>query len=366
MSAEKSETPDAASIDVAALRSILAKAGSVGLEKRALLEAAGFPEASYRTSRVVARALSEARVFTTPPFAEAFAEDRLRLLESNAGTRPAAESQRRTEGNRSEPPALTHNPAARISEQPAPSNQDVARHLTLGQIAKPFRAEVTSGATVSAAATAMIREGQGFCVIRKSAREIHGVANWADLANALITGRSSKLSPVTSVMRTDVPQRLDTVSLFDAMSLLTEHPAIIVTSPASGVVGAVTTHDMIASLHDLTTPFLLLSRIESQLRTLIDASFSLEDIRLAKDTRDSRRVVNGAGDLTFGEYLRLLEDTENWNRSPLKGHDRAIVINWMRQINDTRNDVMHFRTSRLGTEDRLYLERFDTFLRELL
>jgi hypothetical protein len=48
--------------------------------------------------------------------------------------------------------------------------------------------------------------------------------------------------------------------------------------------------------------------------------------------------------LTFGEYVRIIERPENWNQLGLP-FDRVTVVRNLREVNDVRNDVMHFRAS---------------------
>src|SRR5262249_16106188 len=69
---------------------------------------------------------------------------------------------------------------------------------------------------------------------------------------------------------------------------------------------------------DWTEPFLLLGQIENQLRDLVRRSFTLEQLRAAKNPSDESREITDADDLTFGEYVCLLEPTaarRNWREA---------------------------------------------------
>jgi len=72
--------------------------------------------------------------------------------------------------------------------------------------------------------------------------------------------------------------------------------------------------------------------------------------------------VKSASDLTFGEYIRLLEQREYWQRLRLS-IDRKMFIKDLEKIKDIRNDVLHFRG--IGKEQLDALRTFVTFLQGL-
>lgn len=359
--------PHTVTIDPSTLERIarvLKEAGDAGIEKRKLVEIANFHEASYQATRKLATALHDAGIYTLPAFEEAPFDQILQLASTNnslpvpVSLEPASNLQKVTAalGNTAVEPEDNISPALSLeSDEPK---------LTLGALVRPFRSIVSSGATVRQATTSMIAEGQSFCAVRKSARDIHGLVFWSDIATGLSSEGITILSPITAVMRPNVPTYSDSMSVFDAMPILAEQPVLVVYSRKDGVLGGVTSQELIKALHSLTAPFLILSRIEAELRRLLDAAFSREEMQKAKDPRDTRREIRSADDLNFGEYLRLLEDTDNWTRSSLRGYDRPTVIEWMRRVNGVRNSVMHFRSSAIGVDDRGSLERFYQFLSE--
>jgi len=60
----------------------------------------------------------------------------------------------------------------------------------------------------------------------------------------------------------------------------------------------------------LTEPFLLLGEIESHIRSIIiKGNLTREELRAAVDPP---RAVENVFDLSFGEYIRLLEKPELW------------------------------------------------------
>ena len=144
--------------------------------------------------------------------------------------------------------------------------------------------------------------------------------------------------------------RLDT-PLLDAVEKIARDEVVLVTGPDKRITGIVTTSDLSLKYHELAAPFLLLQEIEDRLRLLIDDAFSKEEIAEARDPRDDKRKVNEAADLSFGEYIRLVEARENWNRLKLT-LDRRVFVKLLRDVRDVRNEVMHFSPDDLSPENR--------------
>ena len=104
-----------------------------------------------------------------------------------------------------------------------------------------------------------------------------------------------------------------------------DHPTreiVLVPDRAKKIVGIVTTTDLSVQLRDLTDAFLLIGNIERQLRRLMGNRFDLDVLR-SFVPRDSSRVVQGVEDLSFGEYLRLLQVPEHWSKLGLKVDSRS-------------------------------------------
>jgi hypothetical protein len=91
----------------------------------------------------------------------------------------------------------------------------------------------------------------------------------------------------------------------------------------------------------LAEPFLLIGTIENHIRNLLAANFSAEDLQAAKDPGDTERNIEDASDLSFGEYIRLLQDPVNWRKLQTT-IDRGVFVEELTKICDIRNDVMHF------------------------
>ena len=154
------------------------------------------------------------------------------------------------------------------------------------------------------------------------------------------------------------------MKLFDAVRVIAEHDCVLVRGHAELITGLVTGADISEQFHRLAEPFLLLGDIENRIRELIVPRFTPDDLRAAKDPADNSRPVEDASDLTFGEYVRLLENEGRWQKLSLK-IDRRKFIDQLVRIRDIRNDVMHIDPDGITAEELDDLRRFSDFLERL-
>ena len=107
------------------------------------------------------------------------------------------------------------------------------------------------------------------------------------------------------------------ISIFDAINLIVRHEFILVRSQDRRITGIVTASDLNLQFQMLTEPFLVLSEIENLLRNIIGACFTPEELLDACNPGAVDREITSAIDLTFGEYIRLIENPERWERLSL-------------------------------------------------
>jgi hypothetical protein len=91
----------------------------------------------------------------------------------------------------------------------------------------------------------------------------------------------------------------------------------------------------------------------------------METIREATDLQEGdNRTVESVADLTFGEYVRLLEREDNWATLGLS-LDRRTFVELLHEIRKIRNDVMHFHPDGIGDEDLEKLRNCTRFFQAL-
>jgi len=153
-------------------------------------------------------------------------------------------------------------------------------------------------------------------------------------------------------------------SIFAALPLIVEHGYVLVRDAAEKISGIVTTSDLSLQFQQLAEPFLLLGEIENHIRRLMDGKFTKEELSSAKVPSDTDREIENVANLTFGGYVRILQEPARWRKLGL-AIDRAIFIKDLDRVREIRNDVMHFDPDPLPDSDLAALRRFVKFLQAL-
>jgi hypothetical protein len=194
-----------------------------------------------------------------------------------------------------------------------------------------------------------------------SAREVKGIVSWKTLGTRLALKRpcvhardcmeDARLLPLNE-------------SLFSALSIIAAHDYVLVQAPDKVICGIVTASDLNEQFLLLAEPFLLVGEIENGVRRLLHGKFTLQELESAKAPTDDGRHIETPADLTFGEYVRVIEQEANWKKLKLE-IDRAAFVNQLNRVRDIRNDVMHFDPDGLEEDDLKFLREFAQFLKRL-
>jgi predicted transcriptional regulator len=237
------------------------------------------------------------------------------------------------------------DPAHRISRLASANRQPVS---------------VPPDGTIEQAITLMLRYDYSQLPVMQSpaAREARGLFSWKSLGSRLGIGR--QCTRVGDSMD-HCPVISSNASLFDAIKIIAEHDCVLVQASDKTISGIVTAYDISKQFQQLAEPFLLLGDIENHVRYLIDKTFTLAELQQAKDPEDPSRDIQCVSDLTFGEYVHLLQNAENWAKLQIK-IDRKTFTDWLDKVRETRNDVMHFDPDPLDPEDLQLLRDFSNFL----
>jgi hypothetical protein len=192
-------------------------------------------------------------------------------------------------------------------------------------------------------------------------RDVKGIMSWKSIGVRLILG--VKFFEVRECMEASKVISADT-SIFDAISQIVEHDYVLIHDNTRRITGIVTTSDLSVEFRELAEPFLLLREIENHIRALIaKAKFTRKELRSCRDP-GSAREIDGVVDLTFGEYIRLLEKEESWARLDLS-LDRKVFIKNIDEIRQIRNDVVHFDPDGVTAEELVALQKCAAFLQKL-
>ena len=74
--------------------------------------------------------------------------------------------------------------------------------------------------------------------------------------------------------------------------------------------------------------------------------------------------MHDIADLTFGEYVRLLEHPEIWRKLNLK-IDRVVLTTLLENVRKVRNEVMHFDPDPMTTDELAILKRAVHLMQEV-
>ncbi len=190
-------------------------------------------------------------------------------------------------------------------------------------------------------------------------RDVKGMFSWKQLGTFMTIGR--KCDTVGECMgRYQVVE--SNVSIFSALPLVAEHECVLVRNVNDRKIsGIVTASDFAAQFGQMGEPFLLLGEIENHVRNLLDGKISQDDLETVKDPNDPDREINDVSDLTFGEYVRLIENPKTWEKLAIP-LDRAVFSKRIDEVRQIRNDVMHFDPDGLSETDLETLRQTRKFL----
>ena len=198
--------------------------------------------------------------------------------------------------------------------------------------------------------------------VMTSERSLKGVVSWESIGSRLALGR--QCSVVRQCMET-AREVLDDTPLFDAIREISEYGYVLVRAVDGSVTGIVTASDVGQQFMQLAGPFLAIGEIEGHLRRLLHRKFTLDELRSSSFDRGDGQSIAGLADLTFGDYVRLLQSPDNWERLNLLV-DRVTFTKHLDRVREIRNDVMHFDPDGLDPEDEAKIQDLARFFRELV
>jgi hypothetical protein len=182
-------------------------------------------------------------------------------------------------------------------------------------------------------------------VLSRARRELYGAVTWKSIAQC--PGPRSEAT-AKQAMQENIPTARSSDSLLDHIETIIENEFLLIRDPTNVYVGILTTTDLADSFQATSGPFVKIGEIERRLRILVN-QLPLPAIQQAKLPTDSAREIGSSSDLNFGEYVRVLQNQDNWNKLGL-AFDRATIIRNLEAVNEVRNDVMHFRPTPPETE----------------
>lgn len=200
-------------------------------------------------------------------------------------------------------------------------------------------------------------------VTNNKLRGICGFISWKTIGIALSNGIKS--DKVKDYVDKDIVILGQEVPLMEVVTKVQKHDFAVVIDAKKELCGIITTADIASQFISNTEPFIYTEQIESFLRLLLKDVFLLEEIKSVSVEPERANSISSIDDLTFGEYLRLIENEDNWNRLNLK-IDRKLFLQRMDAIRQIRNDIMHFEPAGITNNQKHMLIETSNFLEKLV
>lgn len=251
----------------------------------------------------------------------------------------------------------------RIKPNTSPGEAPVDPTFRLGRLEAANKAvvSVTPNDTLATAVTLMLTNDFSQLPVMVGERDVKGIVSWKTIGARLAMGKSCQQCHEFM----EAPQIVsEEVSLLEAVDVITKHDYVLVQKNDRKIGGLVTASDFSSQFRMMSEPFLLVGEIENGIRHLMHGRFSATELQAARADGDASRTIERPSDLTFGEYVRLLQNENNWNKLSIK-IDRHEFVKQLDRIRIIRNDVMHFDPDGLDPDDKTLLVEFAQFLKRV-
>ena len=192
---------------------------------------------------------------------------------------------------------------------------------------------------------------------------IVGYISWKTIAIKNIHGKGGDF--VRDYLERDICILPSDTPILKALEDIHKHGFILVSNNKKRICGMITTTQMSSTYKTLTDKFLLIEQIERQVRAILNGKFTLGEINDIIKKEQGAQEVNSIDELTFGQYLRIIEGNENWEKLNLK-FDKKIIIEKLTAVKNLRNDIMHFDPTDITPEQVNELSNGSDFLNSVI
>ncbi|MCD7971991.1 MAG: CBS domain-containing protein [Candidatus Azobacteroides sp.] len=218
-------------------------------------------------------------------------------------------------------------------------------------------------ATIEEAITLMIKFNYSQLPIMNGNRKVEGLVSWKSIGKAKCLGKN--------LMRVyDCREEVEIVSintpLLEVVEKVLKKEVILVRDTDEVICGIITATDITEQFLTQAEPFFLIEQIEKLLRIiLMRSSVSIEEMKSLLDPEKLDKEIRGVSDFTFGQYLLILENENMFLKMNLTAC-RIRLLEYLRKINEIRNDVMHFNVDETSEEDVRHLRETLHLLSEIM
>lgn len=284
---------------------------------------------------VIRNALKKHGLTTSPDFEYAWLDSAVSFVAERNGSEDSGVEQ-----------TVDHDPTFRIGRLEAANRKPTS---------------VPPDATLQQAVTIMLTNDFSQLPVMRSPRDLKGIVSWKTIGSRLALKRPCK----TVRDGLESAQVISAeASLFEAIERIATRDYVLVQGSDRTILGIVTASDFNLQFRSLAEPFLLVGEIESGVRRMLHGNFTVKELAAVRKADDQSRPIERPSDLTFGEYVRLLESESHWKRLEIE-IDRVEFLKNLGRVRDIRNDVMHFDPDGMDPEDLRFLREFAQFMKRL-
>ena len=222
---------------------------------------------------------------------------------------------------------------------------------------------VTREANLKEAITLLMMHDISQIPVVSGSRTVQGVISWETIGHGHANGIESDL--VKDYIQNDVTILDYETPLLDAISDILKKGFVLVQQSDKTLCGIVTMTDISKQFLIVSEPFLLLEQIEHHMRQILDGKFYINELKEYCQIGDIERNIEYIEDLSFGDYIRIIEKPEHWDRLQLN-IERSHFIKHLDKIREIRNDIMHFDPDGISAEQKEDLIKMARFLSEVV
>lgn len=221
---------------------------------------------------------------------------------------------------------------------------------------------ISRDAKLREAITLMMIHNYSQLPVMSGPRTVIGAITWETVGYGITSG--SKSDNVKDYLKKEILILDYETPILDSVSRIIDNEFALVRKSDNSISGIVTIADISLQFLNVTEPFLLLEQIENHVRQILDGKFLVTELREFCKIDGLERNIEFIDDLNYGDYIRIIEKPEHWERLNLS-IERSHFINQLDKVRKIRNDIMHFDPEGITTEQRADLVKMSHFLMEL-
>lgn len=212
---------------------------------------------------------------------------------------------------------------------------------------------VNPEATLSLAYTLMVRHNYSQIPVAETDYKVNGVVTWKSIGSTLLRAPDCTLKDCIVDVKTVRPNE----DILEVAKFILQDEFVLVQDKGR-LSGIITTADLTVFVESRARAFLVLGEIDARLRDLVRTRMDWEQVERLCDQDSSRDDFNDWDDLSIGDYQRVLENRDCWERLGWR-MDRTEVVDLVGDVRTIRNDVMHFneRANASNRVEEIYEEQ---------